>query len=275
MQDRTVLFVDDEQSILNSLKRLMRKEGFNILTASSGKEGLDLLEKQEAHLVVSDQRMPSMTGTEFLIRVKQMWPDSVRVILSGYADLDSILQAINEGHVYRFLTKPWNDDQIKTDIHQCLDEYELRRQHKDMVAFIEQQNISLTKINDLKTDSLRLAHLIMEQIPIAMICVGADGMVVVINEEFNTGFPDLSASIIGKKVTGLLPSELLDGMEQSHESPDKTVTVSTCLADKQVQACIKTLYENEVHRGYILLLGRADQIQAGHSAAFTTQEVHL
>lgn len=125
MNDKFVLCVDDEVNILNSLKRLLRKEDYTVLTATSGSEGLSLLEKQPVQVVISDQRMPEMTGTEFLKKVKERYPNTIRVILSGYAEAPALLGAINEGEVFRFLTKPWNDEELKAEIQQCLAQYDL------------------------------------------------------------------------------------------------------------------------------------------------------
>ena len=125
MNDKFVLCVDDEVNILNSLKRLLRKEDYTVLTATSGPEGLSLLEKQPVQVVISDQRMPEMTGTEFLKKVKERYPNTIRVILSGYAEAPALLGAINEGEVFRFLTKPWNDEELKPEIQQCFAQYDL------------------------------------------------------------------------------------------------------------------------------------------------------
>ena len=114
--ERTLLLVDDEPNILSSLSRLLRREGYQILTATSPADAFLLLAKHNVHVVLSDQRMPEMTGTEFLSRVKQMYPDTIRIVLTGYTDLDSVTDAINRGAIYKFLTKPWNDDQLREQI---------------------------------------------------------------------------------------------------------------------------------------------------------------
>jgi CheY-like chemotaxis protein len=113
---RTLLLVDDEPGILASLRRMFRPEGYRILLANSAAEGLDLLALEDVQVVISDQRMPGMTGSEFLTRVKDMHPDCLRIILSGQADMASVLEAINDGAVYKFLTKPWDDDQLRARV---------------------------------------------------------------------------------------------------------------------------------------------------------------
>ena len=116
---RTLLLVDDEPNILSSLKRLLRRDGYEVLTAESPEIAFDLLAKHEVQVIVSDQRMPSMSGTEFLARAKKLYPNTVRLILSGYTDLDSVTDAINRGAIYRFLTKPWDDDKLRADVREA------------------------------------------------------------------------------------------------------------------------------------------------------------
>ncbi|MFH1495300.1 MAG: response regulator, partial [Pseudomonadota bacterium] len=103
--ERTILLVDDEANILSALTRLLRPQGYRILRAGSGREGLELLAQNEVGVIVSDQRMPEMTGVEFLHQVRELYPDTVRIVLSGYTELNSITDAINRGAIYKFLTK--------------------------------------------------------------------------------------------------------------------------------------------------------------------------
>ncbi|MES2091380.1 MAG: EAL domain-containing protein, partial [Pseudomonadota bacterium] len=107
---RTLLLVDDEENIVASLRRLLRRDGYHIVVAYSGAEGLQRLAEQEVDVIVSDQRMPGMTGVEFLRRAKELYPGTMRIVLSGYTELQSITDAINEGSIYKFLTKPWDDE---------------------------------------------------------------------------------------------------------------------------------------------------------------------
>ena len=108
-----MLLVDDEQNVLRALSRVLRRDGYTIHTATSADEGLDLLAQHRIQVVVSDQRMPGTSGTEFLSKVKEMYPDTVRIILSGYTDLATVTDAINRGAIYKFLTKPWNADELR------------------------------------------------------------------------------------------------------------------------------------------------------------------
>jgi response regulator RpfG family c-di-GMP phosphodiesterase len=128
----TIMMVDDEVSITKSLHRLFRKENYHTLTASSGQEGLELLEKAEnpVSLIISDQRMPKMTGAQFLERAKKIYPDAIRFLLTGYSEMDAIVDAINKGEIHRYLTKPWNDDDLLLQVRQSLEHYELVSENK-------------------------------------------------------------------------------------------------------------------------------------------------
>ena len=118
-QEKTLLLVDDEPHILSSLTRLLRREGYQILTATSPTEAFEMLAKQAMQVVISDQRMPDMSGTEFLSRVRQLYPATIRLVLTGYTDLQSVTDAINRGAIYKFLTKPWDDDQLREQIREA------------------------------------------------------------------------------------------------------------------------------------------------------------
>ncbi|MDP2432502.1 MAG: EAL domain-containing protein [Pseudomonadota bacterium] len=117
--ERTLLLVDDEPGILSALRRMLRYEGYRILIANNAAEGLELLALEAVQVVISDQRMPGLTGTEFLTRVKDMHPDCLRIILSGQADMASVIDAINDGAVYKFLTKPWDDEKLRERIREA------------------------------------------------------------------------------------------------------------------------------------------------------------
>ncbi len=124
-QDSTLLLVDDEENVLRSLVRLFRRDGYRILAAGNVRDAFDLLATNDVQVILSDQRMSDMSGTEFLGRVKMLYPDTVRMVLSGYTDLATVTDAINRGAIYRFLTKPWNDDELREHIRQAF------RTHKE------------------------------------------------------------------------------------------------------------------------------------------------
>ena len=120
---QTLLIVDDDVNVLSSLHRLFRPEGYHILTASTPAEGFEMLALHRVHVIVCDQRMPSMSGTEFLSKVKELYPETIRIILSGYTGLEAVLDSINRGAIYRFYTKPWDDTQLRDNIRLAFQHY--------------------------------------------------------------------------------------------------------------------------------------------------------
>lgn len=127
---RTILIVDDEEAIINSLCRLLRQDGYHILHTTDALDGLEILAKNEVDVVISDQRMPGMTGVEFLRRAKSIHPGTVRMVLSGYADLQSVTDAINEGAIYKFLTKPWDRDRLRSHVQEAFRQKEFADDHR-------------------------------------------------------------------------------------------------------------------------------------------------
>lgn len=121
---QTLLLLDDEENILKALSRVLRKDGYRILATTSATEAFQLLAKEHVQVIISDQRMPEISGTEFLSQVKSIYPRTTRMVLSGYTDLKSVTDAINEGAIYKFLTKPWDDRQIRDVVRQAFMEHE-------------------------------------------------------------------------------------------------------------------------------------------------------
>ena len=107
-----ILVVDDEPSIITSLRRLLKHYGMEVFTANSGREGLELLEREQIDVVVSDMKMPEMDGAQFLEKVFARWPEIKRILLTGYADISSTIAAVNRGKIWRYIAKPWDDDDL-------------------------------------------------------------------------------------------------------------------------------------------------------------------
>ncbi|HEC99531.1 MAG TPA: response regulator [Proteobacteria bacterium] len=145
---RTILMVDDEENILSSLQRLLRRENYNVITNASPEKALEILKHEPVSLIISDQRMPEMDGTEFLEKARQIQPEAIRIILTGYADISAAMAAINQGQVYRFITKPWNDLDLKANIKQAIDFYHLRKENQRLFELTVQQNTELKELNE-------------------------------------------------------------------------------------------------------------------------------
>ncbi|QDV51303.1 HD domain-containing phosphohydrolase [Gimesia fumaroli] len=142
-----VIFIDDEPHILKAFVRLFRKDQIDIVTTTSPEEVCQLVQAEPFALIVSDQRMPELEGTKLLERVRDLSPATIRIILTGYADKDAAIEAINQGSVYRFLTKPWNDDELRNEVKRAIDEYMLRQENRRLQELTQSQNEELRDLN--------------------------------------------------------------------------------------------------------------------------------
>lgn len=148
-REHTLLLVDDEKSIIRALQRLFRREGYHILTADNGRNGLELLEayKDPVSMIISDQRMPEMNGAQFLEKAKEIQPNAIRYLLTGYSDLDAVIQAVNRGEIHRYLTKPWNDEDLLLQVRQSIHHFELITENNRLTELTIQQNKELSALN--------------------------------------------------------------------------------------------------------------------------------
>lgn len=139
----TLLIVDDEENILRSLKRLFRPEGYRILTAGSADEALEVMAREDAAVILSDQRMRGKTGSELFAQLKETHPGTIRIIMSGYTDLESITHAVNDGAIFKFLLKPWDDDKLKNHIREAFAIHSLQSDNLELNRRIEETNLRL------------------------------------------------------------------------------------------------------------------------------------
>ncbi len=143
----TLLFVDDEPGILSALRRLFRPHGYRIFIAEGGAAGLEILEKESVDLVISDMRMPEMDGAAFLKEVRRRWPKVMRILLTGYADITSTVAAINQGEIYRYIAKPWDDNEIITIVREATERLRLELENQRLSALTLAQNEELKALN--------------------------------------------------------------------------------------------------------------------------------
>lgn len=246
MLEPAVLFVDDEPNILTSLRRLFRKEDFQVYTAPGGEEGLEILHSSPVPVVISDYRMPAMNGVAFLAQVKQLLPDSVRVILSGFADAQVIVDAINKGEVFRFHPKPWDDQELLITIRQCLEHYRLLCEHAQLSHQTRQQNEQLRQLNESlelavaeRTRSLVFSQEVLERLPVPVIGVSRECEVMLTNLCARASYPSLAAVLPGTDLDDVLPArfaaEIRDCLQTQREDrlageiDGQTVTVDLSL----------------------------------------------
>jgi serine phosphatase RsbU (regulator of sigma subunit) len=137
-----ILYVDDEQDNLTVFNSAFRRD-YEVHLATSGAEGLEILKKHEIQLIITDQRMPEMTGIQFLEKIIPEYPDCIRMILTGFSDIEAIIQAINTGRVYRYITKPWSKEELKMNIDKALETYHLREQNRQLIEDLKEANQTL------------------------------------------------------------------------------------------------------------------------------------
>src|SRR3954468_8530367 len=156
----TLLVVDDEPDVVKSVRDLLRLV-YKVLTATSAAEGHKLMEEQEVHIVMTDQRMPGTTGVEFLKDVRGDYPEAVRLLFTGYADIRAVVDAINRGSVYRYITKPWDPDELMAIIREACDRYDLLAERKELMLAWQSKNTELQAANaELKrADELKSAFI--------------------------------------------------------------------------------------------------------------------
>ncbi len=208
----TLLLVDDEANILSSLRRLLRPDGYRILTAGGGQEGLEVLAREPIDVIVSDQRMPGMTGTEFLRLACQRCPDTIRIVLSGYTELESVTKAINEGSVYRFLTKPWDDELLRKHIAEAMHNKRMSDENRRLQQELGEANQRLSGLLEERQQrvvmgeaSLNFAHELMASLPLAVVGIDNEGLIVLANDQAQHLF---ASALVGMPADLVLPPSL-------------------------------------------------------------------
>jgi len=165
-----LLFVDDEPNVLKALRRLFRGAEYKVHMAESGADGLDILERHPIDLIISDMRMPQMDGAEFLTRAAERWPDAARILLTGYADIESTIAAVNKGKIYSYCSKPWEDNELKILVNNALAQKRLRDERRQLFDIINRQNRELKELNagleekvEKRTEQLRKSLQLIDQ----------------------------------------------------------------------------------------------------------------
>lgn len=205
---QTLLLVDDEEYILSALRRLLRTDGYRILTAPGGEDALATLSRENVDVILSDQRMPGMTGTELLRRARDLRPDTIRIVLSGYTELESVTSAINEGSVYKFLTKPWNDEQLRANVAEAFRRKHLDDENQHLHRQLHATNEHLLgllrerqELMALCEISLKFAHETIALLPNPVLGVDTDEVVVLANQA--------ALALLGDGLLGLTAREVL------------------------------------------------------------------
>ena len=266
--ERTLLLVDDEENITSSLVRLLRRDGYRILCANNGEAGLALLAQNEVGVIISDQRMPGMTGVEFLGKVKDLYPDTVRVVLSGYTELSTVTDAINRGSVYKFLTKPWEDELLRANVGEAFQRYEMKMENARLARELQDANEELQLINrelerrvEEKTrevmrslEILQVSQEVLERLPVAVVGIGDDGVIAIANRNAHNLFSASGTrSLLGETAAEVIPPEMLScAVDRNMDVPQGSLYR---LADGRKAKCwCSPMGENSSSHGVVLLI---------------------
>lgn len=270
-----ILCVDDEKNVLKALRRtFMENEHYTIYLAESGAEGLEVLSSIAGiRLVISDYRMPRMSGVEFLSQVNERWPNTVRIVLSGYADTAVVVEAVNLGHIYKFIPKPWDDNDLLITIAAALEHQKLRQENTSLNMRLKEKNVELETKNkelhalnyhledlvqqrtrdlEIRNHVLQLSQAILDVLPFAIFGIDAEDLIVHGN---NYGCSLLSPVEFGplghrrQNVFSAPINAMIDRVIKSHNSRDDNVSIAG-----QSYYCQVRLLNKDISQGIVLVL---------------------
>ncbi len=220
-RQRTLLLVDDEENIVAALRRLLRAEGWKVLSATSAEQALHQMARHEVDVVLSDQRMPGMTGVELLRRAKELYPETIRLVLSGYTELQSITDAINEGAIYKFLAKPWDDEQLRAHLREAFALKEMADQNRLLDREVQAANRELADLNlrlqvllsaqreksEREIGSREAAQELLDAVPVPVFGIDDEGLLAFVNAPAQALY-GLDGDLLGRPATEHLPKTL-------------------------------------------------------------------
>lgn len=254
-----ILLVDDEQSVLNALQRLFRRFEYGVFFCTSGQQALELMAQSEPfNLVISDYRMPGMNGVEFLSIVRERWPDTARMVLSGFADTQAIISATNQGNIFKFIAKPWDEPFLMQSVRDAL---ELNAHNLQQNQQLESLSNALASLDDLHAQNLSnqsqvltIYHTLLDQMPVGLVGVDRDAEVVSINKRAQEML-GLSVAPLGEPACKVLPGLCGDC---SHDTICSISSGSFWVNERQVQVLVKHLHEGSLE-GVMLILVLMDK----------------
>ncbi|WP_332847705.1 response regulator [Massilia sp. S19_KUP03_FR1] len=273
---RRLLLVDDEPNILHALKRLLRRDQYEIFTANDGAAGLAILAQHPVDVILSDQRMPGMLGADFLRKAKLQYPGTIRIMLSGYTELQSVTDAVNESAIYKFLTKPWDDEQLRGHIAEAFRVKEIADDNLRLHREVQTANLELAATNrrmealllenqrQISRDeiSLNVAREILQQLPLPVIGLDDAGMIAFINSAAHHLFRH-SGALLGESACSVLPDLFVRAPDAGIDAGQGAYTPSMChTADIDGQSYAVVMYPmgaSSTSRGSLITLSKVAQ----------------
>lgn len=232
-----ILCVDDEPGIVRAIRRILKPEAVNVLTAASGAEGLEILRKQSVSLILTDYRMPEMNGIEFLEQAALLCPDAFRMILTGYAEAHVLVDAVNRGQIYKILYKPFQEEDIKLTVRSGLEHHARNCENRELLEELGQRNAQLAILNQMlqsglegtqadltiSATALGMAQQLLNEIPAAVIGVEPSGQIVFANKLANVWFAPPTAprgfSLVGAWSSDVLPGSVDEPLKEVSATP--------------------------------------------------------
>lgn len=263
-----ILCVDDERNVLRALRRLfMDEDNYEIFVAESGAEGLEILAAEgDIRMVISDYRMPEMTGVEFLRQVNERWPTTMRIVLSGYADTASVVEAINEGKIYKFVPKPWNDEELLSTISSALQHQDLQWENRLLNEELRKKNAELQEVNDnleelvirrtealdIRNRVLQVSQGVLDVLPVVVFGIDPEDLIVHCNEYARDLFPYGGIGPLGHLRQEVFPPEinaLIDRLE--HERIPKAMIE---VHKQRFRGEVRRLHETRLQGAVLVLI---------------------
>ena len=229
-----ILCVDDEINVLHALKRFFLDDDYEIVTATSGEGGLIILEEQGPfRIVISDYRMPVMDGVVFLKEVYTRWPETIRIVLSGYADAGAIVDAINEGHIYKFIPKPWNEEELRFTINSSLERYQLQKSNRELLIALSRANEELeqqvrerTADLELRNTAMLFSQLLLNALPVGVVGIDANGMIAHCNQAAFESMRQLCGDFIGSDISHCNSPEFRELVASVHKGEKQAIEIT-------------------------------------------------
>ncbi|MDH4394147.1 MAG: response regulator [Limnobacter sp.] len=268
MQSKHLLLVDDDPNLLVSLVRLLKKDGYDVHCAHSAREAFDILANHPIDVVLSDHRMPEMSGTDFLEQVKDIYPHTVRLVLSGFAELESVTEAINRGAIYKYLTKPCDDQNLRANIREAFQRHDMEQQNNRLKIELEHANAELVQLNHIleqrvieRNDRIQrdndFRHVIQEvfdHLPVGILGIDVSGDVMMINRIAAVNLDLGQGMAIGRSLL-CMPEELASAVEKFLDDVEQIpVTFSLSIQDQTVKAALLPMGIFSKSRGCLVTL---------------------
>ena len=252
---RTLLLVDDESNILAALQRALRRDGYRIIASDDPHQALELIARERVDVILADHRMPGMNGVEFLRRAKEKYPEAIRIVLSGYTDLQFITDAINEGAIYKFLTKPWDDEQLREQVREAFRGKEIADENRRLTAALQVANQELQAHVAEKERQARQIETVLDTlqevlqlIPWPILGVDETGMVALSNSAADVRLGG-NTPLLGQDARESLPPQMAGWLAAGDAIPEQALHEG-----RKYRVIYKPMGQHSRSRGTLLAL---------------------